>query len=234
MEEKGRLKQYRGRLSPREIAEGMNAAAKNASRLAADAKILLDAKRFPSAASLAILAIEEAGKLGFLRGIATAPTDESLLAEWKNYRSHKAKNAAWIIMDLARRGATWLGDLKAIFDPDSDHPAVLDTVKQLGFYTDCYAKGQWSNPDVIMGSDLARMLVVSAELLCPKHETTEREIELWIEHVGPHWGTPEMFNGAIRFHAAMEKEGLGRHTPEEIEKFFFGPEVESAEEKPKQ
>lgn len=232
--EDGRLKQYRGKLSPREIAEGMNAAAKNARRLAADAKILLDAQRFPSAASLAILAIEEAGKLGLLRGVATAPTDEHLLAAWKDYRSHRAKNVAWIIMDLAQHGATCLDDLKDIFDPDSDHPAVLDTVKQLGFYTDCYANRHWSKPDVVVESDLARVLVVIAEVLCPKHETTEREIELWIEHVGPHWGTPEMYNGAIRFHAALEKEGLGRHTPEEIEKFFFGPKVGPAQEKPKQ
>jgi AbiV family abortive infection protein len=41
----------------------MNAAARNAARLVSDAEILLGAKRYPSAAALAVLAIEESGKL---------------------------------------------------------------------------------------------------------------------------------------------------------------------------
>jgi AbiV family abortive infection protein len=45
----------------------MNAAIANAQRLAEDAQLLLDAERFPSAASLAILALEEAGKVIILR-----------------------------------------------------------------------------------------------------------------------------------------------------------------------
>ncbi len=50
---------YKGRLSAGQIAAGMNAARKNAKRLLEDAKLLLEAKRFPTACSLAILSIEE-------------------------------------------------------------------------------------------------------------------------------------------------------------------------------
>jgi len=44
---------YRGRLSPRQVAEWMNAASRNAVRLLKDAEILFEAKRYPSAAALA-------------------------------------------------------------------------------------------------------------------------------------------------------------------------------------
>ena len=200
----------------------MNAAARNARRLASDARILFEAERYPSAASIAILAIEESGKLALLREIATAPDDTTLRDAWKRYRDHRAKNVAWIIVDLAKRGAASLSDLTEIFDPQSDHPEILDQVKQLGFYTDCYADRHWSEPIKIVDDHLARSLVYTAEILLPRAETTEREMQLWTQLVGPHWGTPEMLHGAVRFHAAMRKEGLTTRTPEEIERFFFG------------
>ena len=58
-----KLSQLQGRLTLDQIAEGMNAASKNAIRLVEDAQVLLAAERYPSALALAILAIEEARKL---------------------------------------------------------------------------------------------------------------------------------------------------------------------------
>lgn len=220
MAKNGKPEQYRGPLSPSEVAYGMNAAARNARRLHEDAQILLKAQRFPSAASLAILSIEEAGKLALLRGIATAPTAKLLKDAWRDYRNHREKNVAWIILDLARRGATKLTDLREIFDRNSDHPTVLDSVKQLGFYTDCYANRHWSEPHEVIDADLARALVMIASILRPKHETSTREMELWVEHLGAQWGAPNMFDAAIRFHKALHSEGLGRHDPDEVMTFF--------------
>lgn len=220
-----RPKQYRGMLSPSDIAAGMNAAIRNSRRLAADARILLDAKRIPSAASLAILAIEEAGKISILRGLAIAPTNEVVAESWKDYRNHRAKNAQWIIMDLAARGASRLGDLKEMYDKNSDHPTVLDSVKQIGFYTDFYGDRHWSEPAKIIDADLAAKLLQIAEILCKDRDITEQEIELWIEHVGPFWGTPDMAHAVVRFAAAMEREGLTTYTAAEMERFLFGPHV---------
>ena len=62
-----KLDSYRGRLTAAQIAQGMNAARDNAQRLATDAATLLDARRFPTAASLAFLSIEESGKISILR-----------------------------------------------------------------------------------------------------------------------------------------------------------------------
>lgn len=62
-----KLDVYRGKLSAAEIAKGMTVARRNARRLAGDAATLLAASRFPTAASLAVLAIEEAGKASMPR-----------------------------------------------------------------------------------------------------------------------------------------------------------------------
>ena len=88
---------YRGRLSPRQVAEGMNAASRNAVRLLKDAEILFEAKRYPSAAALAALAIEEAGKLPILRALAVAQDGSEVKEGWKQYRSHQTKNVLWLM-----------------------------------------------------------------------------------------------------------------------------------------
>jgi AbiV family abortive infection protein len=68
-----REKGYSGPLDALKVAEGINAANRNAQRLATDARILLDVKRYPTAAALAALSIEEGGKSSILRGLALAP-----------------------------------------------------------------------------------------------------------------------------------------------------------------
>lgn len=66
----GHLPQYKSKLSAAEIAAGINAASTNANRLADDAELLLENDRYPSALSLAILSIEESGKVSILRTLA--------------------------------------------------------------------------------------------------------------------------------------------------------------------
>ena len=75
---KKKLDQYRGKLSPVQISEGINAAISNAKRLADDAELLLKERRFPSAASLAVLSIEESGKLSILRQLDVVQNDKHL------------------------------------------------------------------------------------------------------------------------------------------------------------
>ena len=201
---------YKGRLSAGQIAAGMNAARKNAKRLLEDAKLLLEAKRFPTACSLAILSIEESHKLQILRVMASAPTDADVLRQWKWYRDHRTKNSAWIILDLAMKGARTLKYLMPMFDVTSDHPEKLDVVKQIGFYTDCFGDGlHWSEPDDVIDEELANQIVMRAEILLPKKEIIEREIEIWIEHTSAGWGTPKMFEGELEYHKALERPAFG-------------------------
>ena len=91
---KGKLSRYGGRLTPAQIADGMNAAIRNARRLANDARTLLDLERYPTAASIAVLSIEESGKVSILRHFAMARDLPSCREIWREYRNHRSKNVA--------------------------------------------------------------------------------------------------------------------------------------------
>ena len=213
---------YKGSMSAADIASGINAAIANGKRLADDAELLLNAGRFPSAASIAALSIEESGKVSILRQLATAQTQEGISAAWKAYRSHTSKNSQWLLPDLARQGARKLDDLKPLFSPDAEHPFLLDQLKQLGFYTDCLGKKHWSAPIDVIDESLARSLVQTAKLLVGKREVTTEEIELWIEHVGSTEGTDpdNMRRGLINWYAAMQQRKLLPAGRNEMERFI--------------
>lgn len=224
MREKPKLKPYRGPLSAAQIAAGMNAAARNAHRLLNDAKLLLEHERFPSAASLAILAIEEDGKIPLLRTLALSNTSEDRADSWKDYRSHKKKNVAWILPQLAEQGARKLDELRPLVDEGSDHPVILDQIKQIGFYTDCYSEDHWSVPGEVVDKSLAEHIVGIAEILVNARtsEYTEREIELWIEHIQPVWKKDmNRMKQAVRDWArAIDAEGLNPEGSDGMEEFL--------------
>lgn len=218
-----KLQSYKGRLRFTQIAEGMTAASENAARLAQDAKLLLDAERLPTACSLAALSIEESGKVSILRAMSLARDDNELKEEWKRYRSHTNKNVQWIFPQLVAEGARKIDDLRPLFDKDAEHPYLLDQVKQLGFYTDCLGnKAHWSIPDEVIDGELADQLVSTAELLSSASPTSEREIELWVDHVGPAWKRDLnwMKRAVADWYESMQREGLKPEGENAMEKFL--------------
>lgn len=217
-----KLNSYREKLLPAEIAKGMTAAGKNARRLADDAATLLAAGSFPTAASLAALAIEEAGKASILRALALAKNDAEIKDEWKAYRSHTSKNTAWLLPALAASGARKLDDLRTLFDPDSDRTFLLDQFKQLGFYTDCLGVGHWVVPAEVIDEHLAQMLVGVADVLAKNNDVSEREIQLWIEYVGPVWkkDSTSMRAALVNWYAAMQAAELAPEGKNEMELFI--------------
>ncbi|MCF3628200.1 AbiV family abortive infection protein [Thalassospiraceae bacterium LMO-SO8] len=194
------LDRYVGALSADEIAAGINVAARNAARLASDARILLDAHRFPTAASIAALAIEEAGKVSILRRLSMARDEKEIKSVWREYRSHRAKSTSWILPDLVARGAISLNDFKDAVDQEGEHTLILDAVKQIGLYSDCYGDRHWSEPFEVVEESLARQLVMTAEVLSKRDEVSPREISLWKEILGPVWETPAMTEALLRWH----------------------------------
>ncbi|MEW6158881.1 MAG: AbiV family abortive infection protein, partial [Verrucomicrobiota bacterium] len=205
-----RLDQFRGRMSAAQIAAGINAARRNATRLAHDARLLLAQGRFPSACALSVLAIEEAGKASVLREIALARNDEELKDAWRQYRSHTSKNRMWPLVEFFLKGARKLQDFASLFHGDAEHPLLLDQVKQLSFYTDCLGRGHWSEPEDVIDGALASMLVTTSELLSKGDDVSQREIELWIEHLSPVWRhtNEAMEKGLADWYSAMQAEGL--------------------------
>ena len=221
---KGRATKYRGELSPTQIADGMNAACRNARRLADDAKLLLDAGSYPTAAAIAALSIEESGKVSVLRGLALAPNESARRRAWKDYQSHRSKNAAWILPDLVAGGARDLDSLRPATDSSAEHTAMLDQLKQLGLYTDCLGEAHWSEPANVIDESLARSLVGIADLLAAEETVTEREMELWVEHMRPVYGAPlgQMKAALLNWYAAMSQNGLWEDGDIGVEAFVLG------------
>lgn len=204
------IKQYTGRLTPSQIAEGCNLATKNAKRLVNDAKILLDAERFGSAASLAILSIEESGKHGLLRLIAMAEDDKELKEAWKYYRTHARKNRLLALPLAVKEGAKSFWDIgRKLFGDTNQYASLIDQIKQTGFYTDCIGDGRWISPeDMPQGTALG--LVSIAKWLSEKEPISSREIELLIEHMRPVWKKHEEVAelGLLKWFKALQEEGL--------------------------
>lgn len=222
---KSHLQPYAGTLTPAQITDGIAAAQANALRLLDDAKLLLDAQRYPSATALAILSMEERGKVIILKRLALVSDLADVKAAWREYRSHRAKNAGWIIPQLVGQGARTMEAMAAGVDPDAEHTGVLDALKQVSVYTDCLGNKHWSIPRKVIDEGLARSMVGAAEVMWNARAVTMREVKLWAEVVGPHYNQPGMMDAVIRWQQAMVAEGLSDITPESLEAFMRGKPV---------
>jgi AbiV family abortive infection protein len=182
-----KLNRYFGKLSPAQVAEGMNCANSNAKRLLRDAELLCQNGRYPSAVGLAILAVEEAGKEAMLRTLVLARNADELKASWKDYRTHTMKNRLLAMPSLISSGARELEDFSQLFG-ESEYPHQIENLKQLCFYSDCLDAGRWSSPAEVINEKQARQVVASAKVMIDnKFHVTEKEVELWIKHLGPVW-----------------------------------------------
>ena len=218
------MAKYNGKLSASQIAHGMNIACRNARRLANDAKLLLDAGRYPTAASIAALSIEESGKVSVLRRLAFAPNEEVRRRAWKDYRTHRSKNTAWILPNLVAKGARDLDSLRLATDSSSEHTVVLDQVKQIGFYTDCLGTAHWSDPEKAVEDNTARSLVGIADLLAKSRVITIKEVELWIKHMRPVYAAPleEMKTALRNWYSEMRENNLWEDGDIPVEVFVRG------------
>jgi AbiV family abortive infection protein len=181
---------FRGALSPEEASKGIDAALRNARGLLRDAELFFENGRWPRAASLAILAIEEAGKVSIIRAILLARSKEELKREWRDYRRHTAKNFMASFLQYAQPSAR-LEDLRPLITDQAAHNDI-DRVKQLGFYTDTSSRGRWTLPYEIVGQDLARLLVETARIVLgrePQPMTSPDELRIWVKHLRPVWLT---------------------------------------------
>ena len=207
---KNKLSQYRGDLNAAQIADGMNAARRNARRLADDAQSLWRLSRYPTATALAILSIEESGKVTILRGLARVPTPELRRQHWKEFRSHRKKNVAWVIPELYRDGARTLESLRLAATPSAPHTALLDQLKQISLYVDCLGDANWSEPEAVIDESLSRYIVGTADMLAKGGTITELEVRLWIEHMSPTYdqSLERQKTSLQSWYAAMKENGL--------------------------
>ncbi|MCP1319351.1 AbiV family abortive infection protein [Halomonas sp. 707B3] len=203
------LKQYKGRLSASQVASGINAAQKNARRLYEDAQLLFDNDRYPTGLALAILSIEESGKASILRSLSLAKDGKELKDGWKKFRSHKDKNAHWIAVDLMLEGARSLKGLSKVADPNSNHPELLDQLKQVALYTDCLGSAHWSFPEDVVSKELAAGIIRIADIFSRKKKCTEDHVSLWIKHMLPVKSESQsvQYNALLNWFKEMHNKG---------------------------
>jgi AbiV family abortive infection protein len=201
---------YAGKLSSAQIANGINAAFANVNRLTEDAILLLEASRYPTATSLAILAIEEYGKVGILREIARTDEADKLKTLWKDYRNHTKKNIVWTIPGLLARGANFCDIAAQVFDKSSDYPKLLDHIKQLGIYTDCLDNMNWSYPANRIDKRMAESIVEIARFYSNAKITTSKEIEIWVKHFKgvPYENSDLVYKALAEYHSGIQNCAL--------------------------
>lgn len=181
--------QFKGTLTPRQIAEGMAAAQKNALRLLEDARLLLDARRFSSASFMAIIAIEEYGKLPILDTMVYTPPDE-IKKKWQAYRSHRHKNQRWVLPQFADSGLKSIEEFASATNPDAPHTQLLDELKQLCLYTECREGVRWSEPSTFSSEKMAIDLISFAERLISDKPVPVELLEIEAKHLLPAAGAP--------------------------------------------
>ncbi|SBS29071.1 hypothetical protein MAQ5080_01279 [Marinomonas aquimarina] len=218
------LKQWKNTLSAKEICDGMNYAQENAIRLLHDAETLFDIGSYPTAHSLAILAIEEAGKVSILRGLAVARDGKDVKDSWKAYRTHTQKNVLYSFPFLVAQGHEKLSEFSELFSEANEMPALLDDLKQIGFYTDCLGEKHWSVPSQIIDHVAAANLLKVARILCTGRKYETKEIELWIKHMKPVWKSSmsDMKQAQKAWFSEMVDEGLTKEEAISFDEFIGG------------
>lgn len=128
----------------------------------------------------------------------------------------------WQLPQLVAEGARKLDDFGPLFNETSDHPYILDEVKQIGFYTDCLGKAHWSIPGEIIDEELARTIVFIANVFMRDKKVESEEIELWIKHLGPVCMRSHelMEKGLENWYAEMQEVGLAPNGSNEMEEFI--------------
>jgi AbiV family abortive infection protein len=150
-------------LSPRELATFAQAALTNATELLSDAKVLLDAQRWPRAYALAVLAAEEYGKFhACVHATRLGPDSaENWNAFWKNLAWHGAKFDKWhaALVDIGHYGTLYQDWLEAWSTRDTFNQIALGG-KLAALYVD-FKDGVALEPrDVLTAEDAKRMVAL--------------------------------------------------------------------------
>ena len=128
------------------IIDGMIACAANSKKLAADANRLYARRRYSTAAALAIMSLEESGKV-LLLSVALSETLRGNSPDWnefwKAWRSHKLKDMSASVLDLGVHGADAASlAIRTMILQD------LPRMREQCLYVD-RAEGRWTRPESV-------------------------------------------------------------------------------------
>jgi AbiV family abortive infection protein len=192
----------------------MNAAHRNAKRLALDAKRLFDSGSYSTAMGLAVLAMEEHGKAELMTLLALHRDAKQKAAIWKDFYNHRAKVFPQLIRARFRQCKT-VQDLEAAWPATEERVQYFDeNLKQAAFYVGVNEAGDVSEPAKAFPKERVEGFVRAAELLTAKNDEP----------------TP------VDFIKLMEKHFAGKFdssaTPQDLQSILFSvrPFVEEAQD----
>ncbi|MCA1788784.1 MAG: AbiV family abortive infection protein, partial [Thioalkalivibrio sp.] len=142
-------------------------AVKTARQLYADAQLLLANERWPRAAALAVLCLEEVGKLQLLPLIHDAADDQARRKAWEAYRSHPLKSSQNAVPGQANNDEH-RRQLSFKFGQE------FDQLKQLAFYSNWLDSGAWVRPDEVITQGDAELVVTWAGVMVEQLQEWER------------------------------------------------------------
>jgi len=135
------LSKFKGTpLNDEQIAHGMHLCFCNAKELLEDASFLKDNGRHSRALSLAILSLEELGKIPLLLNTVLYPKgqNDEWKSFWSSFTSHKSKQLVWTVYGTTLKEYFGLDAYDEKYPPDLQ--PLIDKLKQLGFYVAFFEK----------------------------------------------------------------------------------------------
>jgi AbiV family abortive infection protein len=217
---------YNKKLTPKLAAEGIKIILENSKSLLNDAELLYSSNRFERAVAIAIIAIEESGKLPIIRIILLEDEEKELRKEWKKFRTHTEKNWGLLFTKIPAQSFKKLDDFKVFFD-GSNSTKGFDFLKQFSLYTELLHNTVWQSPSNVVTKELAKSIIETAKLFVGKEliaMSTEPELELWVKHLKPVWKKSLTEKKKALAECYQEAENLGvlsgNRTAEEMKNFL--------------
>jgi hypothetical protein len=157
-----------GALCEASVEAGIEGLRANAERHLRDAKLLFAAERYPSAAMLAAMALDEMARIPILLDLAAAKGASKIKRLWAAFHEGKV-GFPWVVFHR---------DDAPIAEDELN--STLDLVKRLGRSVDCLKSGNWTDPASLINRSLAEALLGTAERICG-HPLSGPAVRLWIE-----------------------------------------------------
>lgn len=151
-----------------EVESGIDKLQETAIRLLKDARLLLNARRHATAATLAAMAIAEMGRGAALLDLATAKTEQSVKAAWQRFREPDG-HLPWSLLDpaISEKLEGWINNLVGL-------------LRTAGSRTECIEPGAWVSGDKLIRRDLAAELIATAESLC-RRKPNAQVLRIWVD-----------------------------------------------------
>jgi AbiV family abortive infection protein len=186
---------FSGTISIADATRATNLIQDNAARLVEDAKLLLEAERYPTAAMLATMALEESSRVYFPLELVLSDHERRLEECWRKFRRDR-HDFPWAIL---RRDDGLMND--------AELNGMLSFIRTLGRRTECIEPGVWIDPQNLISRDLAQEIVKTAELFC-SHRVTPRSLEIWAEAARTLPRNATNQTALEKYRSMLESEGL--------------------------